>query len=479
MTAETMPVGEMPAREGDITIEGHGMEPIPETARYGSVSRVFTVWFTPNLVPAAFFIGTLVTLSFLQLGFWTSILAIIVGNLVGSVFVGAAGTMGPKTGMAQMPLARLPFGKSIVAAGAAELAQLHRLGRHQLRVRRDRADSILIRAAVLGCAAGHRRLPGRAGDHRLRGDPHLREVDGVRARRHVRGPDHRDRRPGQADTAPSTASAAPTRSARSSSSSPIIASFVLAWALYASDYTRYLPASTTTGSRVFWWTVLGLSLSAGWLEILGLLVADKATGGASSDTINTVLADPGPSRARWRCSRSAIGTVAVNAMNDYTGSLSLQAAGVRIQRVVLRHRRRRPRLPASPSGSSQRGLRRKFENFLLFISYWIAPLVGVVLADWWLRGRQRRRRRRLVDFARPAVRRPRRWSRWSSASSVAAVPELVARRRVRAGRSTAISANYLHYADLAYVVGGLVAFAIYWFGARSGAAAAPEAMPSA
>ena len=29
----------------------------------------------------------------------------------------------------------------------------------------------------------------------------------------------------------------------------------------------------------------------------------------------------------------AIGTIAVNAMNDYTGSLSLQAAGVRIKRV--------------------------------------------------------------------------------------------------------------------------------------------------
>ena len=88
MTAETVRAGEMPSREGDLTIEGHGIEPIPESARYGSVGRVFTVWFTPNLVPAAFFIGTLVTLSFLALGFWTSILAIIVGNVLGAVFVG-------------------------------------------------------------------------------------------------------------------------------------------------------------------------------------------------------------------------------------------------------------------------------------------------------------------------------------------------------------------------------------------------------
>jgi hypothetical protein len=29
-----------------------------------------------------------------------------------------------------------------------------------------------------------------------------------------------------------------------------------------------------------------------------------------------------------------------------------------------------------------------------------------------------------------------------------------------------VTANYLHFADLAYYVGGLVAFLIYWFGAR-------------
>ena len=60
----------MPSREGDMTIEGHGMDPIPESSRYGSVSRVFTVWFTPNLVPAAFFLGTLAAASFIGLGFW-------------------------------------------------------------------------------------------------------------------------------------------------------------------------------------------------------------------------------------------------------------------------------------------------------------------------------------------------------------------------------------------------------------------------
>ena len=34
LTRDTMPKG-----EGDLSIEGHGMEPIPEAARYGAVWR--------------------------------------------------------------------------------------------------------------------------------------------------------------------------------------------------------------------------------------------------------------------------------------------------------------------------------------------------------------------------------------------------------------------------------------------------------
>ena len=66
MATEVLTREGMPTREGDMTIEAHGMEPIPEAARYGSVGRIFTVWFTPNLVPAAFAIGTLAAADFLQ-----------------------------------------------------------------------------------------------------------------------------------------------------------------------------------------------------------------------------------------------------------------------------------------------------------------------------------------------------------------------------------------------------------------------------
>ena len=117
MAVEALNPEGMPTHAGDLSIEGRGIEPIPAEARYGSLGRIFTVWFTPNLVPAAFFIGTLAALDFLEIGFVTGVLAILVGNLVGSILVGILGTMGPQTGMAQMPLARAAYGKSIVIPG--------------------------------------------------------------------------------------------------------------------------------------------------------------------------------------------------------------------------------------------------------------------------------------------------------------------------------------------------------------------------
>jgi NCS1 family nucleobase:cation symporter-1 len=463
MTAETMRVGEMPSREGDLTIEGHGMEPIPENARYGSVSRVFTVWFTPNLVPAAFFIGTLVTLSFLQLGFWTSILAIIVGNVVGALFVALLSTMGPKLGLAQMPAARLPFGKSIALPGL--LNWLSTIGWDGINnVFGAIALTILIPglpfwAALLVIVVCQAALGiiGYEAIHTF--EKWMAFVLGamfVVLTISIFGQ-------GQADTSAVDGMSGADLVGAFVGFVAIVASFVLAWCLYASDYSRYLPSSTNTG-RVFWYTLLGLCLSAGWLEVLGVLVASQATGGESSDTIYAVLGGSGSIIAALAMIAIFIGTIAVNAMNDYTGSLSLLAAGVKIKRVF------------SAAAVAFLGylftlflqfngdFSLNFFNFLLFISYWISPFVGVVLADWWLRGRSADAWS-IVDFARLNA---------GITALVALVVGFIVGIPFQnsslgyewGGPFNWATANYLHGADLAYYVGGLVAFGIYWFGAR-------------
>jgi NCS1 family nucleobase:cation symporter-1 len=463
MTAGLLTGQGMPSREGDLSIEGHGMEPIPASARYGSVSRVFTVWFTPNLVPAAFFLGTLAAASFIGLGFWTSFAAIVVGNLVGSVLVGLLGTMGPKTGMAQMPLARLAYGKSIVIPGLLNWVSC--IGWDGINsVFGAAAISILtglpfvVSLIILVVLQGLLGILGYEAIHTF--EKYMALVLGamfVILTIAIAG---------QATTGLGRADAVSGLDQIGAFIlySTIIASFVLAWSLYASDYTRYLPENASS-SRIFWWTVLGLTLSAGWVETLGLLVADKAVEGGAVNTINSILS--GTPLAALAMIAIGIGTVAVNAMNDYTGSLSLQAAGVRVPRIVSA-------IIVAILGFfvtiwlNSENLLVKVENILLFLSYWIAPWAAVVLADWRLRG-GRADVSRLVNFgALPS----------GGLALLAAVIGFIVSLPFQTStvggdiaKSTGlpintIAANQLHYADLAYVVGFVVAFAIFWVGAR-------------
>ena len=462
MATDSLRLEGMPTHEGDLSIEGHGMEPIPESARYGSVNRVFTVWFTPNLVPAAFFIGTLVTADFLKLGFVTSLLAIVVGNVVGSAFVGILSTMGPRLGLAQMPAARLPFGKSIVVPGL--LNWLSTIGWDGINsVFGAIALTLLIPALpfpgallIIVVCQGALGIFGSEAIHLFEkwGAVALAIMFAILTVAIF----------GQADTSIADGVSGLDQVGAFIGYVAIVASFVLAWSLYASDYSRYLPANTSS-SQVFWYTLLGMAIASGWLEILGLLVATKATGGESSDTIFGVLGGSGNIIAMLAMVAIAVGTVAVNAMNDYTGSLSLQAAGLRIKRIysaaVVAVLGFLFTLYLQYNGD----FAGNFINFILFISYWITPFVGVVLADWWLRGRKADPSS-IVSFA-------------NLPSGTVALIALVAGFVVGipfqnsslgytwGGPFNYITATYLHGADLAYYVGGAVAFLVYWVGARS------------
>jgi len=110
--------GVRPTRTGDLALESQGMAPIPADARYGGVHRMFTVWFTPNMELSGVFTGTLAVV--LGLGFGLGLVAIIVGTIIGSLPVAILCTWGPKTGTAQVPLARMPFGKTIVLPGTVQ-----------------------------------------------------------------------------------------------------------------------------------------------------------------------------------------------------------------------------------------------------------------------------------------------------------------------------------------------------------------------
>ena len=443
----------MPTREGDLTIEGHGIDPIPLTGRYGSLARVFTVWFTPNLVPAAFAIGTLATASFIGLGWWAGLAAIIVGNVISAAVVGVLAAMGPRSGMAQIPASRLPFGKTIVVPGAVNWLSTIAwdainafFGAYAIDVLTGGRIPFPVSLLVVIICQALLSIVGYEAIHTFEkwaalGLFLLFAVVTVAA-------------------APKMDFALANGSGASLGTfvlmTTIAGSFNFAWALYASDYTRYLP-SDAPASRIFGWTFLGLGISATWLEALGLAVSN-ALGNSTADAthqINQIVG--GGIVGALAMVAIFFGTVAVNAMNDYTGSLSLLAAGVRIWRP----------LSAAVVGVLSFGatlylyygnFQSTFENYLLLITYWIGPWAAIVLVDWRLRG-GRFDMHQVADFARlPSGRN----------GLVALVVGFVAsipffNQTLYVGPM----ANALGGADVTYVVGFVVAGVLYWVLERS------------
>ena len=78
------------------------------------------------------------------------------------------------------------------------------------------------------------------------------------------------------------------------------------------------------------------------------------------------------------------GTVAVNAMNDYTGLAVAPGGRAQGQAADLGRRSSRSSSFLATLYLYYNNFSSTVENFLLFITYWIGPWAAVVLVDWRL-----------------------------------------------------------------------------------------------
>src|SRR5437763_12706304 len=110
--------GRMPEGGQDLAVESHGIKPVPGDNRFGRPGRLFGVWFAPNLTMTAVFSGTLA--AGLGIGFGAGLAAILAGTVLGALPVAYLSTWGPRTGTAQLPLSRLPFGAAVVVPAVVQ-----------------------------------------------------------------------------------------------------------------------------------------------------------------------------------------------------------------------------------------------------------------------------------------------------------------------------------------------------------------------
>src|ERR1700734_3961768 len=110
----------LPPAQNQLTrVEKHTIYQIPLDQRHGRARHLFTLWFGANINVLTVVTGALATTLFGQ-SFLSGTIAIIVGNLVGTIFMALHAAQGPRLGVPQMVQSRGQFG----ARGAAFVVAL-------------------------------------------------------------------------------------------------------------------------------------------------------------------------------------------------------------------------------------------------------------------------------------------------------------------------------------------------------------------
>ena len=319
-------------REGEYgdkvaVIEPGGAEFIPLNERHGKPLQLFWTWMSPNFEFATVFVGVICVL-FFGLSIAQSLAAIVLGTVLGSVTQGALSARGPQYGVPQMILSRISFGywgntlpagiNAVIAgvgwfavnsvSGALALNTLLHLNKYACLV-------IIVVAQIIDRAL--RPQPG----------PRLRAAT------------------------PSRCSSSPSRSARSGRSPMATTAahgtggfggFTLAlgatfgyacgWNPYASDYTRYMAPDTSKQATALW-SGLGVAISCIFLEFVGAVSATIVTKSSLSPT--AAFTSPYPTAVRDLVLLAiAVGAVAANVLNIYSGAMSFTTLGIKISAEV-------------------------------------------------------------------------------------------------------------------------------------------------
>ena len=363
-------------------VEEGGIEAIPASRRHGSPWQLLSTWTAPNLEFATIFVGV-IAVAFFGLGFWQAVAALVLGTVLGAVSQGVLSTWGPREGLAQLVLSRTAFGTrgnilpaalNTVMAGLGWFAVNSVSGAFALSTLTGMPTwlglLIIVVIEVAVAFVGHDLVQvfERYASIVL-GVIFLVAVISIFA---------------NVDTSSDTFTGGFSFAGFTLTAAAAFG-YAAGWNPYASDYSRYLPAATSR-RKIGLAAGLGNAISCIVLMAGGAAVATIA--GFNPDDPTGSFVAPMPEVVRnFTLVAIAVGAIAANALNIYSGAMSFLAAGIKIP---FRLRRAIVALGFGVLGFIIALLAlpdagHSYENFLLVIAYWIAPWLAIVLVDRLLR----------------------------------------------------------------------------------------------
>lgn len=374
------------------SIEVNDVAPISAGERHGKAWHLFTVWTTPNLEFATVFVGAL-AIGF-GLNVWQGLLAILVGNALAGITHGILSTWGPSAGLPQMVLSRNAFGKlgnlipaglSTLVAGIGWFAVNTVSGTFALQALLPGLGTLgslaIIIVIQVGVAfVGHNLIQ--------KWERYLSYFQAVvwviviitvltlNGAFHVAAADASAAFPWAGFTL--TAGAA--------------YGYTAGWTAFASDYTRYLPANTSS-KALGWAAGLGNFTSTTLIMGIGAIAFNALTGNPGdfwgiANPTSAFTAEFNPVFASIVLLSIVIGSVSANILNVYSGAMSFLAMGFKLG---FKSRRAIMVLIAGLVGGLlsflgvQNGdVAHQLDSFLLVVSYWVSPWIAIVVTERFL-----------------------------------------------------------------------------------------------
>lgn len=374
----------MTTREDVTHLELSTIQPIPLDQRHGTARDLFTVWFGSNLMLLTIVTGGLAVAEF-GLSFGWAVVGLVVGNLVGAVFMALHAAQGPTLGVPQMVQTRGQFGSigSLVVVGMVVVMYLGFLA----------SNLVLGGEALASIVPGLSDAPGIALVGVLSVVAAIFGYDLIHAytrmmtyvsgcvlalaavwiiRVHGLPADFLERNAFSATGLLGTISVA--------------ALWQIAYAPYVSDYSRYMPRDA--GARpAFWASYWGCTLGSLLPMILG------ATVGLAMPKMNLIvgLASMTQGIAPLVIMVFSVGIAAANAMNLYCGALSTLTVGQTLFPAWSPGARARTIAALVLFGLSLIGALLgkdsflvNYTNFILLLLYVLVPWTAINLVDYYL-----------------------------------------------------------------------------------------------
>ena len=321
--------------EKALSVDQHGIEPIPERDRDSTAWQQFWIWFGANITPTSWVVGAIgpeLGLSLVQ-----SIVLMLIGQAAGALIFGFFTLMGKRTGVSQLALGRMAFGRrgnnapailqalitlSWIGLNTYVVLSLATYCLHKLGLPNNHAVEYSVAGVIMLIQLG----VGTLGFYAIRTFekwtvPVLALIMAVMTvMAFVKG---------HIVWTHSTVHGSSLLTAGSEFMTAVGIGWGFSWVAWASDYSRFTRPEITE-RKLYWYSVVGTFLALIWLGVLG---AAMASGSTNADPAELVASLFGVMTIPVLLV-IIHGAIAVNIESVYSAPLCMLAGGIKLKRWV-------------------------------------------------------------------------------------------------------------------------------------------------